>query len=171
MRNQTFLHLHQISLMDIIKPLSTFLYPELSIELGNIIVNFWEHLETNPGLLRKKQERFLCAWQSQQPNPQGPRLYLGVSQAGFRGLSSVATGHVAEALLRISRHREPGLVVSRTSRLQPLCEDNLLVGEGGEEGLEPRTVAQVDARASRGHRNLVDGGRLETKSLLTLLCL
>ena len=53
--------------MDIIKHLSTFLYPELSIELGNIMVNFREHLETNPGLLGEKQERFLCAMLSSPP--------------------------------------------------------------------------------------------------------
>ena len=50
-----------MGLINIYKPLSTFLLPALPINLSNIEINFWECRELNLGPLGEKQECFLCA--------------------------------------------------------------------------------------------------------------
>ena len=47
--------------INIFKPMSNFLKPALSINLSNIKINFREDQESNPGLLSKKKEYYLCA--------------------------------------------------------------------------------------------------------------
>ena len=50
-----------MGLINIIKPLSTFIYPGMSINLNNIKRKFWESQESKPGQLGENQECYICA--------------------------------------------------------------------------------------------------------------
>ena len=76
--------------INIFKPLSTFLKPELLINLSNIenfsSEFFWERCKSNPGLLGEKQVCYLYAMQPFNPPPLSGDSLEGRLELAMEGL-------------------------------------------------------------------------------------